>query len=151
MQVHDQQKLYLKFASPVTLEYEADDLSGSYMFGADTDRDLLTPCCMTAVATADAGKVIFTPAADDTAFYDKVQTGGKTAGSWEIRATADNRCVASGMVIFSPGVVEPGYTPAPTPKVEYYNKQQIDALIAKEIGISESRLGEMIVQAVTGI
>lgn len=130
MQINDKSKLYLKFANPVTLEYQTEGLTGEYMFGADTDRDLQTACCVTATAAAVDGVLTFTPAMDNQTFFNKVQTNGKTAGFWEIWSVSDHRCIASGLVLFSAAVVIPSYTPAPEPKVEYYQKAEVDALIA---------------------
>lgn len=148
MQINDGVKLYLKFGSPVALEYEAEDLTGEYMFGADTDCDLQTACCVAAAATAADGKLVFHPGMDNQTFYDKVHRDGKIAGFWEIRSTANRQCIAAGVVIFEPAVTVPGYTPAPEPRAEYYNRQEVDNMVASADGVAESRVREIIDEAV---
>lgn len=147
MLIKDGSKIKLRFASPAVLEYEAEGLTGEYLLGADTDCDLRTACCVTATAAAADGRLVFTPAMDNRTFYNKVQTGGETAGVWEIRSVADGRCIASGVVAFAAGVVTPGYTPVPENSVEFYNKAEADDLIASSAGITEPGIRGMVDQA----
>lgn len=144
MLIKDGSKIKLRFASPAVLEYEAENLTGEYLLGADTDCDLRTACCLTATATASNGKLVFTPAMDSQTFYDKVQTGGQTAGFWEIRAVADGRCIAAGVVAFAAAVAVTGYTPAPEARTQFYNQPEVNALIALAVGVTEPGIRNMI-------
>lgn len=153
MNIIDRSRLFFKFASPQTIEFEDELLwdGQQYVFAADTDRDIATACCVEATATAVDGRLIFNPAMDNTQFYNKVQQGGARDGNWEIRLVANGLCVASGAAAFAPGVVAPGYTPHPDPARVFYDKEQVDALVADAVGVTEGRVNELIDAAIGGV